>query len=73
MNELLQNIYMVIHPPMLFLGYVGLAIPFAYSLAALAYGDITQGWLKTVRRWTLFSLGFANCSDYFRDVGPMLS
>ena len=55
MNELLQNIYMAIHPPMLFLGYVGLAIPFAYSIAALAYGDITQGWLKSVRRWTLFS------------------
>ncbi|NRA66372.1 MAG: heme lyase CcmF/NrfE family subunit [Pseudobacteriovorax sp.] len=55
MNELLQNFYMAIHPPMLFVGYVGLAIPFAYSLAALAYGDITQGWLKSVRRWTLFS------------------
>ena len=55
MNELLQNPYMAIHPPMLFLGYVGLAIPFAYAMAALGYGDITQGWNKTVRRWTLFS------------------
>ena len=46
---------MAIHPPMLFLGYVGLAIPFAYSIAALMYGDITEGWTKTVRRWALFS------------------
>ena len=43
MNELLQNFYMAIHPPMLFLGYVGLAIPFAYSIAALMYGDVTEG------------------------------
>lgn len=55
MNELLQNPYMMIHPPLLFTGYTGLSVPFAYSLAALAYGDVTQGWLKTVRRWTLFS------------------
>lgn len=55
MNELLQNPYMMFHPPTLFLGYTALAIPFAYALAALSYGDITQGWLKTVRRWTLFA------------------
>lgn len=54
MNTLLQNFYMAIHPPMLFIGYVSLAIPFAYTIAALCYGDITQGWLKSVRRWNLF-------------------
>lgn len=54
MNALLQNPYMAIHPPTLFLGYVSLAIPFAYAIAALCYGDITEGWLRTVRRWTLF-------------------
>lgn len=58
MNALLQNPYMSFHPPSLFVGYTALAIPFAYSLAALAYGDITQGWLKTVRRWTLFGWAF---------------
>lgn len=58
MNELLQNIYMASHPPLLFLGYTALAIPFAYSIAALAYGDITEGWLKTCRRWTLFAWCF---------------
>jgi cytochrome c-type biogenesis protein CcmF len=58
MNELLQNPYMAIHPPLLFIGYVGLAIPFAYSIAALCYGDITEGWLRTVRRWNLISWTF---------------
>ena len=54
-NPLLQNPYMAIHPPTLFTGYTALAIPFAYSIAAMAYGDITEGWLKTTRRWTLFA------------------
>ncbi len=58
MNELLQNPYMAIHPPLLFIGYVALAVPFAYSIAALCYGDITEGWLKTVRRWNLVSWTF---------------
>ncbi len=55
MNALLQNPYMAIHPPTLFIGYTALAIPAAYSVAALGYGDITEGWLKTTRRWALFA------------------
>jgi cytochrome c-type biogenesis protein CcmF len=55
MNTLLQNPYMAIHPPLLFIGYVCLAVPFAYAIAALAYGDITEGWLRTVRRWSLIA------------------
>ncbi len=58
MNTLLQNPYMAIHPPMLFVGYTTLAVPFAYSIAALCYGDVTEGWLKTVRRWSLISWCF---------------
>ena len=58
MNELLQNGYMASHPPMLFIGYTATAIPFAYAIAALFYGDITEGWLKSVRRWTLFGWAF---------------
>ena len=58
MNALLQNPYMAIHPPTLFVGYTALAIPFAYSMAALCFGDITEGWLKSVRRWTLLSWVF---------------
>lgn len=55
MNALLQNPYMAIHPPTLFMGYTALAVPAAYSVAALGFGDITEGWLKTTRRWTLFA------------------
>ncbi len=62
MNELLQNVYMAIHPPMLFFGYTCLVVPFSYSIAALVYGDITEGWLKTVRRWTLISFTFLSAA-----------
>lgn len=55
MNALLQNPYMAIHPPTLFVGYTALAIPAAYAVAALCYGDVTEGWLRTTRRWTLFA------------------
>ncbi|MFK7872608.1 MAG: heme lyase CcmF/NrfE family subunit [Oligoflexales bacterium] len=55
MNALLQNPYMAIHPPCLFMGYTALAVPYAYGLAALCFGDVTAGWLKTVRRWTLIA------------------
>jgi len=55
MNALLQNPYMAIHPPMLFTGYTALAIPYAYAIAALCYGDVTDGWLRTTRRWALFA------------------
>ena len=62
MNELLQNFYMAIHPPLLFIGYVATAVPFAYSMAALLYGDITEGWVKSVRRWSLVSFTFLSAS-----------
>jgi cytochrome c-type biogenesis protein CcmF len=58
MNALLQNPYMAIHPPALFIGYTALVVPFAYSMAALCFGDITEGWLKSVRRWTIVSWVF---------------
>jgi cytochrome c-type biogenesis protein CcmF len=55
MNALLQNPYMAIHPPTLFLGYCGLVVPFAFGAAALLRGRLTTDWLITVRRWTLAS------------------
>jgi len=55
MNALLQNPYMAIHPPTLFTGYTALSIPYAYAVAALCYGDVTEGWLRTTRRWALFA------------------
>lgn len=53
MNALLQNPYMAIHPPMLFLGYSLLIVPFAYAFSALITGTITSGWLVFVRKFTL--------------------
>lgn len=53
MNALLQNGYMIIHPPILFTGYTSCTLPFAYAIGALCYGEVTAGWLKTVRQWSL--------------------
>ncbi len=53
LNPLLQNYWMVIHPVMLYLGYVGLAVPFAFAAAALISRKLDNEWVRTVRRWTL--------------------
>lgn len=55
LNPLLQNYWMASHPPALYIGYVGQAVPFAFAMAALMSGRLDVGWIKTVRRWTLFS------------------
>jgi cytochrome c-type biogenesis protein CcmF len=57
----LQNPYMVAHPPMLYLGYVGLTIPFAFGAAAMISGRTDERWIVATRRWTLAAwmfLGF---------------
>ena len=46
------------HPPMLYLGYVGFTVPFAFAIAALVTGRVGEGWLLETRRWTLFAWGF---------------
>ncbi len=55
LNPLLQNFYMIIHPPMLYLGFVGMTIPFAFCLAALITGQLDDSWLRAVRRWVMTS------------------
>jgi cytochrome c-type biogenesis protein CcmF len=55
LNPLLQNFYMVIHPPTMYLGFVGLTIPFAFGMAALITGYLDDSWLRAVRRWTMFA------------------
>jgi len=58
-NPLLQNHpLMVFHPPMLYLGYVGFTVPFAFAIAALVTGRVGEGWLVATRRWTLIAWGF---------------
>ena len=53
LNPLLQNYWMIIHPVMLYLGYVGMAVPFAFAAGALLSKRLDNEWVRTVRRWTL--------------------
>lgn len=55
LNPLLRHFGMIIHPPMLYLGFVGFTIPFAFAMSALASGDLSTGWIKATRRWSLIS------------------
>jgi len=58
-NPLLQNhILVLFHPPILYVGYVGMTIPFAFAIGALITGRLGEGWLLETRRWALFSWGF---------------
>ncbi|HSP90910.1 MAG TPA: heme lyase CcmF/NrfE family subunit [Vicinamibacterales bacterium] len=55
LNPLLQNIYMVVHPPSLYIGFVGMTIPYAFGMAALITGHLDDSGLRAVRRWTMVS------------------
>ncbi len=54
----LQNPYMLAHPPMLYLGYVGLSVPFAFAMGALLSGRTDERWIVATRRWTLAAWAF---------------
>ncbi len=53
LNPLLQHPAMAIHPPLLYLGFVGFSVPFAFALASLITNRLDNQWLKTIRRWSL--------------------
>jgi cytochrome c-type biogenesis protein CcmF len=55
LNPQLQNVGMVIHPPMLYLGYISITIPFAFAVAALLSRRLDVGWIHAIRKWTLVS------------------
>jgi cytochrome c-type biogenesis protein CcmF len=55
MLPLLENPGMIFHPPVLFLGYAGYTMPFAFALAALMSGELSSGWIKAIRPWNLFA------------------
>lgn len=58
-NPLLQNhILMAVHPPLLYVGYVGLTVPFGFAIAALWLRDTGKSWLDRTHRWTLVSWNF---------------
>ena len=63
LNPLLQNYWMVIHPPSLYTGFVGCTVPFAFAVAALVTGRLDSEWIVASRRWMLFAwmfLGIGN-------------
>ncbi|HZM28056.1 MAG TPA: cytochrome c-type biogenesis CcmF C-terminal domain-containing protein, partial [Gemmatimonadales bacterium] len=55
LNPQLQNVGMVIHPPMLYLGYISITVPFAFAAAALLSRKLDTGWIHAIRKWTLVS------------------
>jgi cytochrome c-type biogenesis protein CcmF len=61
LSPLLQYPAMAIHPPMLYLGYVGFAVPFAFAMASLITRQPGEGWIHTTRRWTLVTWLFQSC------------
>ncbi len=58
LNPLLQDPGLIIHPPMLYIGYVGFAVPFAFAVAALLEGRVDARWLRWTRPWTNVAWGF---------------
>ena len=58
LNPLLQDFGLAVHPPMLYMGYVGLAIPFAFVLSALIRGQLDSTWIRWTRPWALVSWSF---------------
>ena len=65
LNPLLQHIAMVVHPPSLYLGFIGFSVPFAFAIAGMIRGKLDNEWVLTTRRWTLVSW-------YFLSMGSIL-
>ncbi len=65
MNPLLQHPVMLIHPPILYVGFIGFAVPFSFAVAALVTGELGQNWFRATRRWTLTAW-------FFLGIGIML-
>src|ERR1700688_2891042 len=64
LNPLLQYPEMVIHPPMLYLGYVGFTVPFAFALGALIMKYPGEKWIHIPRRWTMVTWAFLTCGVF---------
>ena len=61
LNPLLRHPGMIIHPPMLYLGFVSFVIPFAFAIASLVTGRVDDRWIRITRRWTLVAWLFLSC------------
>ncbi len=63
LNPLLQNYWMVIHPPSLYTGFVGCSVPFSFAVAALITGRLDNEWIIAVRKWMLFAFLFLSIGN----------
>lgn len=63
LNPLLQNYWMIIHPPCLYMGFVGCSVPFAFAIAALVTGRLDNEWIVAVRKWMLFAFLFLSIGN----------
>jgi cytochrome c-type biogenesis protein CcmF len=63
LNPLLQNYWMIIHPPMLYMGFVGCSVPFAFAMAALVTGRLESEWILAVRKWMLVAFVFLSIGN----------
>lgn len=61
LNPLLQNPFMAIHPPTLYVGFTAHAVPFAFCIAALCSGNLSSDWIRATRRWLLVAWAFLTC------------
>jgi len=58
LNPLLEDANMMTHPPILYTGFVGLTVPYAFAMAALIVGNLDEAWIVTTRRWTIVAWFF---------------
>ena len=58
LNPLLEDANMLTHPPLLYTGFVGLTVPYAFAMAALIVGRLDEAWIITTRRWTIIAWFF---------------
>jgi len=65
-NPLLQNHWLMsVHPPMLYLGYVGMSVPFAFAIASMVTGELSESWVSVTRRWFLAAWAFLSVAIVF--------
>lgn len=63
LNPLLEDANMLTHPPLLYTGFVGLTVPFAFAIAALIVGKLDEQWITTTRRWTIIAWFFLTAGN----------
>jgi cytochrome c-type biogenesis protein CcmF len=63
LNPLLEDANMMTHPPLLYTGFVGLTVPYAFAMAALMTGKLDEAWITSTRRWTLIAWFFLTAGN----------